>query len=137
MRLPLVLLLAALPQVAFAQTCNVDLAAVEKRIAFFESSYSDVLSDIGCDAPTNPAHILMCNSSDEPNSELWRMGRLDDMSWVYSYENATGTELNHEDPPRDDSFIAERDACTDQACLCNLLISHTNDSLGGMSPYAQ
>lgn len=136
MRLPIILLLAAMPQMAFAQTCGVDLAAVEDRIAFFDSSYSDVLSDISCDAPTIPAHILMCEG-DGPNSELWRMGRLDDMSWVYAYENATGTELNHDNPPRDDSFIAERDACTDQACLCNLLVQHTNDSLGGMSPYAQ
>ncbi|WP_240231863.1 hypothetical protein [Devosia lacusdianchii] len=135
MRLPLTLLLVIFPQMAFAQSCGVDLSAVQGRIAELELSYSTILSDISCDAPTIPAHVLMCDSAYEANGDLWRMGRLDDMAWVYSYENATGTELNHEDPPRDDSFIADRDACTDEACLCNLLIEHTNGSLGGTSPY--
>lgn len=135
MRLTLTMLLVIFPQMAFAQSCGVDLSAVEDRIAELDFYYSSVLSDIGCDAPTNPAHVLMCESSDQPNGDLWRMGRLDDMAWVYAYENATGSELNHEDPPLDDSFIADRDACTDEACLCNLLIEHTNGSLGGTSPY--
>lgn len=135
MRLPLTLLLLAVPQMAFAQSCGVDMPAVEKRIAEMEDFYGDVSSDIGCDAPTNPAHILMCTSSDDPKSDLWRMGRLDDMASVYAYENATGTETNHANPPRYGTFTADRDACTDETCLCNVLIEHTNDSLGGGSPY--
>lgn len=135
MRLPLTLLLLTFPQMAIAQSCGVDMPAVEKRIAEMENFYGDVLSDIGCDAPTNPSHILMCASSNNPNSDLWRIGRLDDIASVYAYENATGTKTDHAKPPRYGTFIADRDACTDEACLCDVLIEHTNDSLGGTSPY--
>ena len=62
MRLALTLALA-LATAATAQTCEIDLSAVEARIAELEPSYGLVLSDIGCDAPTNPAHILMCNDA--------------------------------------------------------------------------
>lgn len=137
MRLPLIFALLSLAASATAQTCEVDLSAVEAKIADLEPSYSLVLSDIGCDAPTNPAHILMCNAAETPNAPLWRMGRLDDLAWVYAVENATGQETDHTNPPRDDDFLAKRDACTDEACLCDALIQHTNDSLGGTSPYPQ
>ena len=72
-----------------------------------------------------------------PDWTLWRMGRLDDLAWAYAVENATGQEIDLENPPRDTGFLAARDACTDEACLCELLIQHTNDSLGGTSPYPQ
>ncbi len=122
---------------ATAQTCEVDPAAVEARIAELESSYGLMLSDIGCDVPTNPAHVLMCDDANRPTSPLWRMGRLDDLAWVYAMENATGQEVDLTNPPRDADFIATRDACTDEACLCQVLIEHTNASLGGTSPYPQ
>lgn len=135
MRLALVLALTA--GTAAAQTCEVDLAAVEARIADLEPSYGMVLSDIGCDAPTVPAHILMCDSAETPNAPLWRMGRLDDLAWLYALENATGQEVDETNPPRDADFLARRDACTDDSCLCDVLIEHTNASLGGTSPYPQ
>lgn len=135
MRLALVLALTA--GTAAAQTCEVDLAAVEARIADLEPSYGMVLSDIGCDAPTVPAHILMCDSAETPNAPLWRMGRLDDLAWLYALENATGQEVDETNPPRDADFLARRDACTDDSCLCDVLIDHTNASLGGTSPYPQ
>jgi hypothetical protein len=138
MRLPLVLAFStfvALP--LSAQTCGIDPAAVEARIAELEPSYGLMLSDIGCDAPTIPAHQLMCDAAETPNAPLWRMGRLDDLAWVYAVENATGQEVDLTDPPRDEDFIATRDACTDEACLCDALIEHTNASLGGTSPYPQ
>lgn len=134
MRLTLALTLA-LSTAATAQTCEIDIAAVEARIAELEPNYGLVLSDIGCDAPTIPAHDLMCNAAETPNAPLWRMGRLDDLAWVYAVENATGQEVDHTDPPRDEDFIATRDACTEEVCLCDALITHTNDSLGGTSPY--
>ena len=127
--------LAALP--AHAQPCGTDLAAVEARIAELEPSYGPVLSDIGCEAPTNPAHKLMCDTAEQPGGELWRMGRLDDLAWVYAVENATGQEVDLTNPPRDENFLATRDACTDETCLCAALIDHTNASLGGTSPYPQ
>ncbi len=65
------------------------------------------------------------------------MGRLDDLAWVAALENATGQEVDLTNPPRDLDFLAARDACTDAACLCAVLIDHTNASLGGFSPYPQ
>jgi hypothetical protein len=131
----LLCLLPALP--VHAQSCDMDMAAVESRIADLEPTYGLMLSDISCDLPTLPAHRLMCDASEAPNGDLWRMGRLDDLAWVYALENATGQEANLEDPQRDESFVSVRDACTDEACLCAALIQHTNDSLGGTSPYPQ
>lgn len=137
MRLALPALLIALAGTASAQTCEIDLAAVEARIAELEPSHGMVLSDISCDAPTNPAHILMCDAAEAPDATLWRMGRLDDLAWIYAVENATGQDIDETDPPRNEDFLARRDACTDAACLCDVLIGHTNDSLGGTSPYPQ
>lgn len=122
---------------AMAQTCDIDLAAVEARIAQLEPSYGLVLSDIGCDAPSLPAHVLMCDAAETPDAAIWRMGRLDDLAWVHAVENATGQDVDETNLPRDQDFIARRDACTDAACLCDALVQHTNDSLGGTSPYPQ
>lgn len=135
MRLALILVLTA--GTASAQTCEIDLSAVEARIADLEPSYGMVLSDIGCDAPTNPAHVLMCDAAETPDAPLWRMGRLDDLAWIHAVENATGQDVDEANPPRDEDFLSRRDACTDEACLCEVLIQHTNDSLGGTSPYPQ
>jgi hypothetical protein len=134
--LPLLLAtLAALP--VQAAVCGIDPAAVEKRITELEPRYGLILSDISCDLPTLPAHVLMCDAANTPDWTLWRMGRLDDQAWAHAWENATGTEIDLENPPRDETFLAARDACTDEACLCDVLIGHTNDSLGGTSPYRQ
>ena len=127
--------LAALP--ALAGTCSIDIDAVEASITRLEQSYGDVLSDIGCDANTIPARQMMCDAAEIPGADLWRMGRLADMAWVYAYENATGQEVDQMNPPPNDGFIAARDACTDEACLCSILIEDTNNSLGGLSPYPQ
>lgn len=135
MRLALILALTA--GTASAQTCEIDIAAVESRIAELEPSYGLVLSDIGCDAPTVPAHVLMCDAALSPEAHLWRMERLDDLAWIHAVENATGQDVDETNPPRDEDFLARRDACTDAACLCEVLIGHTNDSLGGTSPYPQ
>ena len=138
MRIALPALLIALSAAAAAaQTCEIDLAAVEARIAELEPSHGLVLSDISCDAPTNPAHVLMCEAAEAPNAAIWRMGRLDDLAWVYAVENATGQDVDEANPPRDQDFLTRRDACTDEACLCDVLIEHTNASLGGTSPYPQ
>ncbi|WP_225030175.1 hypothetical protein [Xinfangfangia pollutisoli] len=122
---------------AQAAACSADPAAVEAAIARLEPRYGAVLSDISCDAPTLPAQVLMCDAALGPDPLLWRMGRLDDLAWVYAVENATGQQIDLAAPPRDGDFIARRDACGDAACLCAQLIGHTNDSLGGESPYPQ
>ncbi len=127
--------LSALP--LQAASCGINLAAVEARIADLEGQDSLILSDIACDAPQLLAHQLMCAAAEAPGDDLWRMGRLDDLAWVYAVENATGQQVDLENPPRDGAFLAARDACTDAACLCAALIEHTNASLGGTSPYPQ
>lgn len=96
-----------------------------------------MLSDISCDLPTLSAHVMMCDSADSPKGTLWSKGRLDDLAWVYAVENATGQQIDLSNPPRDADFLAARDACTDEACLCEVLIRHTTASLGGTSPYKQ
>ena len=133
----LAMILALTTGAASAQTCEIDLSAVESRIAALEPSHGLVLSDIGCDAPTVPAHVLMCDAALSRDAHLWRMGRLDDLAWIHAVENATGQDVDETNPPRDEDFLARRDACTDPACLCEVLIGHTNDSLGGTSPYSQ
>jgi hypothetical protein len=138
MRMPLALCLSLTAMPLGAQTCGIDDAAMEARLAQLEQSYDLVLSDIGCDVNTIPARQIMCDSAEHPTDDtLWRMGRLDTLAWVYAVENATGQEVNQEDPPLDEAFIAARDACTAEACLCQVLIEHTNASLGGTSPYEQ
>ena len=137
---PLSLALAGLALAGLALPSHaqaVDIAAVEARIAQLEGTYSLVLSDIGCDAPVIAAHQIMCAAGEGPDPLLWRMGRLDDLAWVYAVENATGQQVDLEDPPRDAGFVARRDACEDETCLAQVLIEHTNESLGGTSPYPQ
>ncbi len=126
----LLILATALP--AAAQNTCADPARVAARTAELAENYSGVLSDISCDAPAVPAHEILCD-----DYNLWEMSKLDTFAYVYAYENATGQETDHTAPPVDEYFIAERDACTDAACLCDLLKAHTNDSLGGTSPYTQ
>ena len=121
-----------------AQSCAVDPAVVAQNIAELESSYPGVLSDISCDLPAIAAPQIMCASAESRDDLLWRMGRLNDLAWVYAVENATKTRYDMANPPEPNpGFIATRDACTDGACLCAVLIQDTNDSLGGLSPYPQ
>jgi hypothetical protein len=125
------------PGFAAALPAQANLSAVNAAIARYEKSYGDIVSDIDCEAPKNPAHVLMCDSSYESNDLLWKMGRLDDLAWVYAYENATKREVDRNRPPRDAAFIAKRDACKKAQCLRDLFIAHTNASLGGESPYTR
>ncbi|SEB52468.1 hypothetical protein [Rhodobacter sp. 24-YEA-8] len=115
--------------------CGISIRALQESLVLFGESYQ-IAPDIDCETEaTLPAHRLMCDSLYEDEQELWLMGNLDDAAWVYALENATGIETDHSNPSRDESFIAARDACTTEACLCEALIGHTNASLGGESPY--
>ena len=60
---------------------------------------------------------MMCGSAESSDDTLWRMGRLDTLTWIYTDENATGTAVDLQNPPIDAHFIAVRDACTDEVCL--------------------
>ena len=123
--------LLCLTQFAFAEEPLIDTSRIEAAISSLETSYGDVASDIDCDTDNLISHRLICQSTDE----LALMVRLDQMATVYAYENALGRELNHAKPPIDEAFVSIRDACNDTQCLRNALITHTNDALGGESPY--
>ena len=141
--LPLAVLatLAALP--AIAGTCSVDIDAVNTRIeqmGEYRAYFGSVVSDITCDttAPnTIPARQMICESATSGDMVLFQMVQLDNIAWAYAAENATGEQMDPENPLLDGPFLAARDYCTDEACLCETLIQHTNDSLGGTSPYLQ
>jgi hypothetical protein len=102
--------------------------ALDEKLA----GYGDVLNDISCDAPEIAAQQILCLSED-----LWPLSVSASRAWVYAYENATGTQADQINPPRHDDFIAARDACTDETCLCEVLTAEINDALGGVSPLAQ
>ncbi|WP_148649471.1 hypothetical protein [Novosphingobium barchaimii] len=127
--------LMACSSTALAQTCPVNMTLVTAQISRLETSYGDTLSDISCDAPTIPAQRILCGEVGGNDDQLWTMSRLDDLAFAYAYENATKTEFDPDNTPRDAAFIARRDACKDQTCLCEALIAHSNASLGGLSPY--
>lgn len=128
MRRALFAVLLTLPSAALAQTLP-DPGAIQAAQADLDG-YHDVPSDISCEAPTVPAHQMMCE-----DELLWQMGMLDSWAWVYAVESATGTEQDHGDPPLDEAFIEARDGCATKQCLVALLVAHTNGSLGGISPY--
>jgi hypothetical protein len=131
------ILSAFAPTISYAQSCAVDFDRVQEAIHQLEQKYDYLLSDISCDAPTVPAHEILCDSSYEDRPLLWRMARLNDLAWVKAYEKTTKRKADLNDPPRDVAFIARRDACTDAACLCDVMIEHGNASLGRESPYTQ
>ncbi len=116
--------------------CGVDTAAVDARIGDLMQSHPLILSDISCDAPALWSHQHLCDSANAPHDGLWQMARLADLAWVHAVENATGQETDAENLPRDAAYLAARDACTTEECLCAVLIDHTDASLGGTSPYA-
>jgi hypothetical protein len=129
--------LMAFSSTALAQTCPVNMALVTAQLSKLETSYGETLSDISCDAPTIQAQRILCGEDGGTDDQLWTMARLDDLAFAYAYENATKTEFDPKNPPRDAAFIAQRDACKDQTCLCDVLKAHSNASLGGISPYTR
>ena len=131
--LALTLALGTVPARAMADGCAVDAEGLSRALDAQSRDYA-IASDIDCTAPQLPAHRLICASAAD-NGLLWQMAQLDDGAYVYAFENATGRETLHDDPPRDAAFIALRDACTDEVCLCAAYITHTGASLGGLSPY--
>ena len=119
-----------------AGICNIDSAALKSAISDLRRNY-ETEPDFGCKKPEAPGQKLLCRDMMMGDKELWKMSQLDDMAWAYAYSNATATEHNPDNPQRDQAFIEKRNACEDEACLCAAFIEHTNDSMGGMSPYPQ
>lgn len=120
------LLFAALGLPALAAEC-VDSAMIKEGLAVL-GSYSDVPSSIDCTTAQTPGEKLIC-----ADDTLAKMAVVDDRAWIFAYESTAETVVAN--PPLDDAWIATRNACTDAACACDLLIAHTGASLGDLSPY--
>lgn len=120
------MLLVAFTFPAFAAECaNPDV--INDSLAQL-NSYSDVPSNIACDSAQSTGEKLICASE-----TLSKMAVIDDRAWVFAYE-ATAETIGTP-PPLDDAWVAKRNACTDEACLCEVLKAHTNASLGPIAPY--
>lgn len=106
-------------------------AAITKAIGNLASSYGDVPSSVDCEKQVYGAGKLICQ-----NNNLKLMDSLDSKAYVYALENGTKSEENHVKPPVDSAWIASvRNECKDETCLCAAFKAHTNESLGGGSPY--
>jgi uncharacterized protein len=103
--------------------------SIKAVIAKLSRSYGDVRPIASCRAPIG-ADKFVCS-----NKMLSLMDQLDSMAYVYAVENGTHSEASHA-TTRDAKWIrSTRNKCKTEACLVNAMIQHTNDSLGGDSPY--
>lgn len=120
------LLFAALALPVQAADC-VDPAMIKTGMSVL-GSYAEEKSSIACDAASSEGQKLIC-----ANDILKQMVDIDDRAWVFAHESTA--EVIVKNPPQDDAWIATRDACTDEACVCDALKAHTNTSMGNLSPY--
>lgn len=118
---------------AFALSISAQNVPIEKIQEAVDKlpSYKDVPSSIDCKTAKSKAEKIICGSS-----YLTLMERLDTRAAVYAYENATKNELPHNQKTAIKySLITKiRKLKTDKA-IRDAFIKHTNDSLGGESPY--
>lgn len=102
---------------------------IKDAIAALSPSYDDVRPNGSCKAPAGTDQIVCANKT------LALMDELSAKAYVYAIENATKSEVDHS-RTRDVKWIrGTRNKCKTEACLISALIKHTNDSLGGESPY--
>ena len=92
--------------------------------------FGDVAAHFDCRDPMAPGEDIACLS----DNDLLAVSQLAAEAYVLAYENATGTETDHANPPVDQAVDAELAACTDAACLCGVYRQQINDALGGTSP---
>src|SRR5271166_6594351 len=108
-----------------------DIEKVKTAIGDISDFYGDVRPSVDCQRQIGRIDKLVCG-----DDELRLIEQLDTKAWVYAYENATKRELNHRKRNLDTQWINTiRDKCGDASCLCRVYKDHTNDSLGGRSPY--
>src|SRR5690606_10022767 len=118
---------ALAPGLALADACSINPEAFAAAEEKWRTSYPTP-SDIDCASASLPGQVLLCQNADT-DGILWRMAALSDSAYVYAYENATGRETLPQTPPRDEPYVAARDACTDEACLCSAMIDVTDSAL--------
>ncbi len=111
---------------------TVDEAKILAKIDAMNDSYGDVPASVQCSDATSKVEKLVCASK-----TLQAMDLLDSKAYVYAFENATGSEIDHKTEKDTDWIKTVRDACTDAECVCEAFKSHTGDLLGGGSPYGE
>lgn len=125
------LLIAGIARARSADCLSGDDTAIRQAIGTLSSQYNDVPSCLACDTQKTPIERMICR---HPRLKLMEV--LDTKAAVYAFENAAARQTRHSRP--DCSFIAqELSTCTDEHCACKRLKAHTNDSLGGSSPYSR
>ena len=127
------LVAATLPLTTAALACATE-DQINSLFQQLHGNYGDILPDLTCEdamGSDNVVKLTICESDDD----LAPLGQLAAQAYVYAYENATGRETDHANPPRDEAMIAARDACTDAECICDAMKTSINDSLGGLSPF--
>jgi hypothetical protein len=95
------------------------------------SSYADVPSSIDCDSPRSDAERMVCG-----DPQLRLMETLDTRAAVYAFENASKQEVDHQDSARFSLAGSLSDLKSAEAIRA-AYIEHTNESLGGESPYSR
>jgi uncharacterized protein len=104
-----------------------------RRLEISLTPMNDVAPSVDCQRQSGRIDKLICE-----DDSLRLIEQLDTKAWVYAYENATKTELNHRKTNLDENWIKSvRNKCKDRACLCAAFRDHTNDSMGGTSLYEQ
>lgn len=91
------------------------------------SSYTDVPSALDLGQPANAAQRLVLD-----NGALRLMELLDTRAAVYAVENATGHPVDHARPGQ---YALSLQGLKTVEEIRDAYIRHTNESLGGMSPY--
>lgn len=104
----------------------VDPARLKEAISKLKS-YSDVPSSIDYANPKNEAEMLVAT---DPTLQLMEI--LNTRAAVYAYENATKEQVDHSDISR---FSLSLDGLKTVDEIEDAYIKHTNESLGGQSPY--
>ncbi|MFN8611681.1 MAG: hypothetical protein U0931_29315 [Vulcanimicrobiota bacterium] len=93
------------------------------------TSYSDVASSLVYTKPANPAQALVAA---DPGLRLMEL--LDTRAALYAVENATKRQVDHRRPQ---AYALSLQELTTVQQVRQAYIDHTNESLGGMSPYSQ
>lgn len=113
-----------------AKAQDVPIEKIKKAIAGL-SSYQDVPSSINCKTTKNKAEKIICGSE-----YLQLMEKLDTKAAIYAYENAMKIELKRDlKTALKYSLVKDIRKLTTEQAIREAYINHTNDSLGGISPY--
>lgn len=91
------------------------------------ASYAEVGSSIHYARPANPAEALVA-----ADPELRLMELLDTRAALYAYENATKQQGDHKNPKK---YALSLDGLLTAKQIRQAYKKHTDESLGGMSPY--